>query len=135
EPTRSRFFTPNNLTVTAGGFAAVGGFDPNFVLHAGEDRDFCDRLVEHGLRLTLCTDAAVLHAHPHTLTSFLRQQFRYGRGSYQYRSRRRERLGRSAFFASPSFYAGLVRYPLVVRGWTGWPHAVRLALAQITTAS
>ena len=51
------------------------------------------------------------------------------------RSRRRERLGRSAFFASPSFYAGLVRYPLVVRGWTGWPHAVRLALAQITTAS
>ena len=135
EPTRSRFFTPNNLTVAAGGFAAVGGFDPNFVLHAGEDRDFCDRLIERGLHLTFCRDAAVVHAHPHTLGSFLRQQFRYGRGSFVYRQRRRQRLGRSAFFASPSFYAGLVWYPLRVRGWTGWPHAARLALAQVTTAS
>jgi cellulose synthase/poly-beta-1,6-N-acetylglucosamine synthase-like glycosyltransferase len=85
--------------------------------------------------LTFCRDAAVVHAHPHTLGSFLRQQFRYGRGSFVYRRRRRQRLGRSAFFASPSFYAGLVWYPLRVRGWTGWPHAARLALAQVTTAS
>ena len=135
EPTRSRFFTPNNLIVAAGGFAAVGGFDPTFVLHAGEDRDFCDRWIEHGLHLTFCADAAVVHTHPHTLGSFLRQQFRYGRGSFVYRQRRRRRLGRSAFFAPPSFYTGLVRYPLAVRGWSGWPHAVRLVLAQITTAS
>jgi cellulose synthase/poly-beta-1,6-N-acetylglucosamine synthase-like glycosyltransferase len=135
EPLRCRFFTPNNLVVAADRFAAVGGFDPRFVLHAGEDRDFCDRLIERGWRLTLCPDAAVFHAHPHTLASFLRQQFRYGRGSFVYRRRRRDRLGRSAFFAPLSFYAGLVRYPVAVRGWAGWPHAVRLALAQVMTAS
>jgi GT2 family glycosyltransferase len=87
EPT---FFASLNFAVSADGFHRVGGFDPTF-RPASEDRDFCARWREHGLRLAYASDAVVRHAHDLSVTGFWRQHFAYGRGAWQYHEAARRR--------------------------------------------
>ena len=42
----ARFFTSNNLALSAERFRAIGGFDPAFT--TSEDRELCDRWLHHG---------------------------------------------------------------------------------------
>ncbi len=112
-PDRARFFTPNNLSVPKRPFVEMGGFDPAFVEGTGEDREFCARWLRSGRRMVYSPDARVAHAHPLTLGTFCRQQYRYGRGSRRYRGT--EARSRSARIGLEplSFYTNLLRYPLV----------------------
>ena len=85
------FLTSNNFAMRRDRFHAVGGFDERFPLAGGEDREFCDRWLRKGMRLVHTHDAVIQHAHPLSLTSFVRQHANYGRGAYHYHQRRRER--------------------------------------------
>ena len=107
-PPDRRWFTTNNLAVPAAGFRALGGFDPSF--RTAEDRDFCSRWVQSGLRMSYEPRAVIEHAHPLTLATFLGLHFAYGRGAFRYH-REQRRQGRPVR-VEPSFYLALARAPL-----------------------
>lgn len=86
-----RFFASNNVAMPRTRFNELGGFDADFPLAAGEDRDLCDRWRHRGLPLLYAEDAVVDHAHPLTLKRFYRQHFNYGRGAYLYHQLRARR--------------------------------------------
>lgn len=110
------FFTSNNLSVPAAAFRRVGGFDEQFRIAAGEDRELCDRWQRHGLQLAAVPDAVVDHAHTLSLRRFCRQHANYGRGAFHFRQAR-ARHGLPPLRREPlGFYARLITYPLRAAG-------------------
>ena len=105
------FFASNNLALPAKCFNAVGGFDCRWNRAAGEDRDFCDRLISHGYCLVYLPEALVHHAHFLTFRSFCRQHFTYGWGAYRLHQLRAERTGERIRFGSLAFYLKTITYP------------------------
>jgi glycosyltransferase involved in cell wall biosynthesis len=99
-----RFAPSNNLGGRRELFAAIP-FDERYPAAAGEDRDWCARIVTAGYELRVEPDAKVTHYSEPTLRAFLQQQIRYGRGAFVFRrgGARRRPLER------PSFYLGLLR--------------------------
>lgn len=75
----------NNAAVRRDVFVELGGFDERFRSASNEDRELSYRLIAHGYRQTFCSDAKVWH---HLLDrkpfSYLRIQFRYGRGAFHF---------------------------------------------------
>jgi GT2 family glycosyltransferase len=129
------FFASNNLAVPAEEFARMGGFDPDFPLAAGEDRDFSDRWAERNLPMLLAPDARVVHSHHLTASTFWRQHWNYGRGAFHYHLAR-SRRGAPPFHSEPlSFYRDLVLFPFGRETpWRGAQHAALLAVSQIANA-
>jgi GT2 family glycosyltransferase len=101
-----RFFTSNNLAVSANLFWQMGGFDTTMPLAAGEDREFCERWRLAGRPLRFVPEALIYHAHPLTLPHFWRQHFNYGRGAWQFRQR-----GAQVAVEPVGFYGRLLTYP------------------------
>jgi glycosyltransferase involved in cell wall biosynthesis len=119
------FAPTNNLGCRRKAFEATP-FDESFPDAAGEDRDWCARLLEGGHVLALESDARVIHRQQLTLGSFLRQQARYGRGAFRFR--RRGAAVRS--FESAGFYGALLR-----EGFSQGPRVgLLLVAAQVATA-
>jgi len=79
-------------------------FDESFPMAAGEDRDWAERAASRGAAPRFVPAAVVAHSSGLSGRSFLRQQYRYGKGAAGYRNAKSGR-GRG----SPSFYAGLLR--------------------------
>jgi GT2 family glycosyltransferase len=97
-------FAPTcNLACTAEVARALP-FDESFPLAAGEDRDWCARLVAAGLPLRFVPEAVVEHRPRMGLVGLLRQQSRYGRGAVRYRS-----AGRGRKLSGAAFYGRLAR--------------------------
>ncbi len=67
-----------NLAVRREAFAAVGGFRAEYHA-AGDDVDFCWRLLEAGWRLEYVAAAMVWHYRRFTARAYLRQQWGYGK--------------------------------------------------------
>jgi glycosyltransferase involved in cell wall biosynthesis len=111
-PDQARFFTPNNLTLPTNSFRAMGGFDPSFTRGSGEDREFCDRWLNHGYRMIYAPEVLVYHTHPLTFSAFLKQHFRYGCGSVRYHVTRAQRRSGQMELEPAGFYINLLRYPL-----------------------
>ena len=110
-PEQATFFTTNNFALSTARFKQVGGFDTTFPLAAGEDREFCDRWLHHGYRMTYVPEAVVYHAHALSLTRFCRQHFNYGRGTFNFRRLRAQRQREPIKVERLSFYLNLLRYP------------------------
>ncbi len=129
------FFASNNLAVPTELFRARGGFDTGFPLAAGEDREFCDRWVRLGGRLSYAPRAMIRHSHHLTLPGYWRQHVNYGRGALRYH-RLRAQIAFTRPPATPlSFYLRLVACPLTrARGGRRFSLTALLALAQIATA-
>jgi GT2 family glycosyltransferase len=104
-PDRARFVASNNLAVGRDLYHAVGSFDSSFPL-ASEDRDFCDRWLYHGHRLTYAPEVVVGHARPMSLRAFCRQHFNYGRGAFRF-ERARSRRGSGGLVKELGFYRKL----------------------------
>lgn len=120
----TRFAATNNLGCTSRVLARIP-FDETY--RYGEDRDWCARVRAEGYAVHVEPNARVAHRQELQLSSFLRQQFGYGRGAYLYRRRHAE-LGR---FEKPSFYTGLLR-----RGFKeGVVTGVLVGVAQAATAA
>jgi GT2 family glycosyltransferase len=107
----SRFFTSNNLAMSAVAFRETGAFDSTFPLAAAEDRDFCDRWQHHGRLMRYVPGAVVYHFHDLNLGSFCRQHAHYGRGALSFHTLRARRSQRPVSLEPPSFYMNLLRYP------------------------
>jgi glycosyltransferase involved in cell wall biosynthesis len=79
-------------------------FDESFPAAAGEDRDWGARAAALGKAPSFIPAAIVTHRPDLTTRTFLRQQYRYGRGAARFRAASSSRgLGR------PSFYFSLLR--------------------------
>jgi GT2 family glycosyltransferase len=133
ELTGARFFTSNNLALSAQGFRDIGGFDESFPLAAAEDREFCERWQRNGRQLQYAEDAVVFHSHNLGFRSFLTQHFNYGRGAdFLHRCRARHAgAGRRPKLEPLSFYFDLVRYPFTRRlGASAFPLVGLMALSQ-----
>lgn len=101
-------------------------FDERYPLAAGEDRDWCARLIGAGHELAFEPAALVCHHQELDAAGFWRQQLRYGRGGYRFRADH----GTLLRLEAPRFYTGLLR-----RGWAHGPRAGALVgLAQLATA-
>jgi glycosyltransferase involved in cell wall biosynthesis len=125
EAGRMRFAPTSNLACRAEVCRSVP-FDERYPLAAGEDRDWCARLTDAGHTLVFEPAALVRHHQELSPAGFWRQQLRYGRGAYRFRSGR----GTLLRLEAPSFYAGLLR-----RGFAHGPRAGALiCLAQVATA-
>jgi len=98
------FAPTNNIACARNVFQAIQ-FDESFPGPAGEDRDWCARLVLAGYALCSEPRACIVHHQVLTFGGFLRQQFGYGQGAYRFR----RRSGELRRFEPPSFYAALVR--------------------------
>lgn len=129
------FFTSNNIAAPRTLFHEVGGFDTAFPLAAGEDREFGERWTRSGYALRYVPTAHVDHAHPLSLTGYLRQHFNYGRGALRVHRHRAHPARDGVLPEPPAFYADLLRYPARCRH----PDALRLTvlfgLAQAATAA
>lgn len=101
-------------------------FDERFPLAAGEDRDWAARAAARGASLGFVPAATVVHRPGLDTRSFLRQQYRYGRGAARFRA-----AGSGRRLGAPSFYAGLLR-----AGFAAGPAPGALVLsAQLATAA
>lgn len=101
-------------------------FDESFPTAAGEDRDWAARAALRGAAPLYVEAAVVVHRPDLTPRSFLRQQYRYGRGAAEYRAADASRRP-----GTPRFYAGLIR-----AGFRAGPGAGGLVLAaQAMTAA
>ncbi|UCG72780.1 MAG: glycosyltransferase [Chromatiales bacterium] len=131
-----KFFTSNNIALSAAVFARVGGFNRAFSRPAGEDRDFCRRLARCGYRLRFVPDAMVLHAHALSLRGFWRQNFNYGRGAAVFHRLGGERQ-RPARLPEPlQFYIKLITSPLRSEcGLRAWLQVGLLCLSQVAVAT
>ncbi len=122
---RMRFAPTSNLACRAEVCAAVP-FDESYPLAAGEDRDWCARLLASGATLVFEPAALVRHHQDLTPVGFWRQQVRYGRGAFRFRAGHGTLLRPEA----PRFYAGLLR-----RGFAeGVRAGVLVCAAQVATA-
>ena len=119
-------FSPsNNLACTKSVFQA-SPFDERYPNAAGEDREWCARLIAAGRTLRYVPAARIRHHQELDLQRFLRQQVRYGEGAFRFR-RRGDRTRR---LEAPSFYLGLAR-----RGFgRGFVVGVLVCIAQVATA-
>jgi GT2 family glycosyltransferase len=107
----ARFFTSNNLAMSAAGFHDTGAFDATFPLAAAEDRDFCDRWQQRGRLMRYVPRAVVYHFHDLSLRSFCRQHSHYGRGALSFHTLRARRAQGRIALEPLSFYLNLLRYP------------------------
>lgn len=98
-------FAPSNNLACATEVASALPFDERYPAAAGEDRDWCARLIDSGRSLRAEPRAVVVHHQRLNLSAFVRQQVRYGRGSFRF-----HRLGaQPRRLAGSSFYVRLVR--------------------------
>ncbi len=118
-----RFAPTCNLACHADTLRALP-FDESFALAAGEDRDWCARLVAGGGTLRHVPEAVVVHRPQLGLPGLVRQQVRYGRGAVGF-----QRAGGS--LAGADFYRRLAR----ATAGAGPRTAACVALAQAAVAA
>ncbi|MEQ8384026.1 MAG: glycosyltransferase [Coleofasciculus sp. A1-SPW-01] len=111
DPNQATFFASNNFALAKETFHQLGGFDITFPLAAGEDREWCDRWLNHGYRMIYAPKAQVYHAHHLTLKRFWRQHFNYGRGAFHFHQLRAKRNLDKMKVEPLSFYSNLLIYP------------------------
>lgn len=107
----STFFTSNNFAVPRLLYQKLGGFNTQFPLAAGEDREFCDRWRAHHFLMHHARDMQVYHSHTLTLGSFWRQHFNYGRGAFHFHKSRSQRQTQPIKVEPLTFYIRLLTYP------------------------
>lgn len=118
-----RFAPTCNLACHADTLRALP-FDESFALAAGEDREWCARLVASGRTLRHVPDARVVHRPQLGVRGLVRQQLRYGRGAVGFRE-----AGGS--LAGADFYRRLAR----ASAQAGPRTAACVALAQAAVAA
>jgi GT2 family glycosyltransferase len=107
----ARFFASNNMAVPAALFRSIGGFDARF--WTSEDREFCDRWLWRGYRMTYAPEIVIYHVNPLSLQTYFRQHFNYGRGAFRFHLFRTKRHGLPMSLESKAFYVNLLIYPLI----------------------
>jgi glycosyltransferase involved in cell wall biosynthesis len=121
---RGPAFAPTSNLAVRADVAAELRFDESFPLAAGEDREWCERLVAAGHRLEWAPEAWVEHHQELSARGFWDQQVRYGRGGAHLR-----RITEGGV-QGPAFHVGLLR-----RAAAEGPKVVGLVLAAQVAAA
>ena len=133
EPT---FFASNNFAVPRDAYQKLGGFDTSFPLAAGEDREFCDRWLQHGLPMHYAPAVQIYHAHSLKLASYWRQHFNYGRGALHFHEARSRRQAEAIKVEPLAFYIRLLLYPLSrQQSWNGLSLAGLFFISQVANVA
>jgi glycosyltransferase involved in cell wall biosynthesis len=133
---QARFFASNNVSLAAGLFHRLGGFNPIFPHAGAEDREFCERWLRQGFRMTYAPEALIYHAHRLTFRSFFRQQFNYGRGAFRFHHLRAHRRLHRLRLGPFSFYVNMLRYPMSeIQGPSKYLFLGLIVLSQGTNAA
>jgi GT2 family glycosyltransferase len=135
---KSTFFASNNFTMSTELFRQLKGFNTDFPLAAGEDREFCDRWLQSNYPMVYVPELCIYHAHDLTLGKFWRQHFNYGRGAFYFHKIRGQRTRdssatqeRDRIKVEPlSFYFQLLTYPLLKSAKRGLILAILMGLSQ-----
>lgn len=137
-PESRRLYSTANLAVPRSRFWLLDGFSEQYQRAAGEDYDFCARWTEAGFPNHYAPEATVGHSHGHSLGSFWRQHFGYGRALLRVRLGMARRRGRGMIeLESPSFYREILAYPFDHAGGTRARRSVEamlVMLSQLATA-
>ena len=105
-----RFFCSNNFAFPRRELQAMGGFDEAFPLAAGEDRYLCAHWLGFS-KLHFVPDAIMEHRQTLGFRGFVQQQFRYGRGAFQFWQRRHAEHGAVNQVQPLRFYIGMLTFP------------------------
>ena len=116
----------NNLAVRKQQIQALGGFDEEFPVAAGEDADLLDRFARAG-KPTVCLPMQVVHRREYTWPAFVSQQIQRGVGAAYFAAKRRN-LRRPAWEA-----VRLIALPILF--WVDLFHSRSFSLAMISVAS
>ena len=119
-------FAPSNNLACRAELLSEVPFDERYPVAAGEDRDWCRRILAKGYLLRGEPEAVLVHRPEPTLRAFLRQQVRYGRGAFWFRRRGPEPQA----LEPPHFYLSLLRTSFRRGPLTG----LLVAVAQAATA-
>jgi glycosyltransferase involved in cell wall biosynthesis len=119
-------FAPSNNLACRAELLSEVPFDERYPVAAGEDRDWCRRILAKGYLLRGEPEAVLVHRPEPTLRAFLRQQVRYGRGAFWFRRRGPEPQP----LEPPNFYLSLLRTSFRRGPLTG----LLVAVAQAATA-
>ena len=119
-------FAPSNNLACRAELLSEVPFDERYPVAAGEDRDWCRRILAKGYLLRGEPEAVLVHRPEPTLRAFLRQQVRYGRGAFWFRRRGPEPQP----LEPPHFYLSLLRTSFRRGPLTG----LLVAVAQAATA-
>lgn len=109
-PLEARFFTSNNIAISAIEFHRIGGFASNFNI-ASEDREFCQRWLQHGYKMIYVPTALISHVHHLTFFSFWQQHFNYGRGAFCFYQTISTSKSNKQAIQPLSYYLNLLFYP------------------------
>ena len=120
------FAPSNNLACTKAAFEATP-FDESYPQAAGEDREWCARLLAGGHVLRSEPAARLVHNQELTFGRFLRQQARYGQGAFRFRHRSGERRP----LEPPAFYRALLERAFAEGSSVG----VLVCVGQVATAA
>ncbi|HEY3840383.1 MAG TPA: glycosyltransferase [Bryobacteraceae bacterium] len=101
------FVISANFAAPSDQFRSIGGFDETFRL-AAEDRMFSENWLHHGRTFRAVPEAIVFHHRPLTFSSYLKQQYRYGRGGVIFRRALAERGWSGRRLEPGSFYRDLL---------------------------
>jgi GT2 family glycosyltransferase len=107
-PANAQFLASNNMAMAGAQFHAVGGFDSSF--HFAEDRNFCERWIRHGYRMTYAPEVVMYHRHHLSARSLWRQHFNYGRGAFLFHQTNKNHGSKFQF--DSRFYVSIFRFPL-----------------------
>lgn len=99
-----------NLAVRKSAFTEVGGFLPKYHA-AGDDVDFCWRLMERGLVIAFHAGAMVWHHRRFTVGAYLKQQMGYGKAEGLLLSQHSHRFGHFG----GARWRGIVYQPTLLR--------------------
>ncbi len=105
------FFCSNNMVLPRERFYEINGFDENF--RTAEDRELCKRWTNNGLRMIYAPEAIINHSHQLTFSGFVKQHFKYGRGSYRFYNKKS--------LHGPGYFKGLLRFNFNPKNLLGYP--------------
>lgn len=104
----AKFVMTNNFAVKKNIFDSIGGFNECFRV-GGEDREFAMRLLHANKAVFYAGECVVGHYHSFSAASFIKQFYRFGRGSYLMRnSLRRLSIAQSPGISLTDYFALLL---------------------------
>ena len=104
------FFASNNLVIRNQTFTKLKGFNTQFPLAAGEDREICFRAKVATINLLQIPTAIVFHYHHLNFNKFIKQHLNYGKGAY-YFNQVLKAHHQSIPIQPFSFYKNMLYYP------------------------
>ncbi len=124
------FFASNNLIINNQTFKKLKGFNEQFPLAAGEDRDFCFRAKQINISLKQVPTALVYHFHQLNYKKFLKQHFNYGKGAH-YFNQVLKAHHQSIPIQPFSFYKNMLLYPFSKHSFfKAFPIGIMIGLSQ-----